>query len=316
MSQRVLVTGAGGFAGSHLVELLTRQGAEVTAWARRGRGSDVADLGARWASVDVRDANAVMRGVAEARPSVVYHCAGIARSGGTADTVGALFEVNVHGTANLLEAVRRNAPDARLLVTSSALVYKASPHPLDESSPIGPAGAYAVSKLAQETATLQAADLDGLDVVVARAFNHIGPRQSADFVASSIARQVALIEADRAEPTVTVGNLDPQRDVTDVRDMVRAYERIVASGSRGAVYNVCSGRAVPIRDIVTGLVARARVPVTIVTDPARMRAVELPLVLGSAARVTRETGWEPAIPLSQSLDDLLDWWRRHTESAP
>ena len=222
-----------------------------------------------WQAVDVLDREGVERALAAVRPTVVYHCAGVAQSGSAWSRIGATFEVNVRGTSNLLAAVERHAAGARVVVTSSALVYRHAAEPLREDSPLGPAGPYAVSKLAQDTLASRAADR-GLDVVVARPFNHIGPRQSADFVASSVARQVALIERGVMPPVLQVGNLTAQRDFTDVRDVVRAYIGMAERAARGDCFNVCSGRAVPIQDLVHGLVTRSRVPIEIVVDPGAL----------------------------------------------
>jgi GDP-4-dehydro-6-deoxy-D-mannose reductase len=215
--------------------------------------------------------------------------------------------VNVRGTLNLLAAVERHAADARVVVTSSALVYRRSDPPIDETTPLGPEGPYAVSKFAQDR--LAASFAGRVQVVVARPFNHIGPRQTADFLASAVAQQVAEIERGLRAPEVRVGNLSAKRDFTDVRDVVAAYRQLAASGSAGQIFNVCSGRAVAAQTLVDGLVARARVPLAVVTDPARFRPVDVPVVVGSAARLNGLTGWKPEIDLQQTLDDLLDWWR-------
>ncbi|HEX7086465.1 MAG TPA: SDR family NAD(P)-dependent oxidoreductase [Vicinamibacterales bacterium] len=310
---RILVTGAAGFAGSHLVDALARTGAEVIAWARRAERLPDTDI--HMQAVDLLDRRAVAEAMAAARPDVVYHCAGAAQSGSAWDRIGTTLETNVMGTAHLLEALRASAPRARVVVTGSALVYRPTSELLTEASAIGPVGPYAVSKLAQEMLALRAA-ADDLDVVVARSFNHIGPRQSPAFVASSVARQLALIEAGQSPPELLVGNLDASRDLTDVRDTVRAYIGLAAKGRRGEVYNVCSGRAVLIRDLVEALVQRTRVPVALVRDPARYRPVDVPVVVGSHARLSAETGWKPEIPLDRTLDDILDWWRRRTGASP
>jgi len=244
----------------------------------------------------------------------VLHLAGDAQSNRSAAQVGNTLLVNVYGTSNLLNAVGHHARHARVIVAGSALVYAASNEPLTESSPVLPSGAYAVSKLAQEMVALRAAEHDGLDVIVARAFNHIGPRQSPAFVASSLAKQIALIETGRLEPTLAVGNLDPRRDLTDVRDMVRAYRALVARGTRGLAYNVCRGEALSVRELIDALVARARVPVKVVVDPERVRKVDIPLVLGSHARLTSDTGWQPEVPLARTLDDLTAYWREQVRS--
>jgi GDP-4-dehydro-6-deoxy-D-mannose reductase len=307
----VLVTGAAGFAGSHLVERLATTGVSLTAWAHRTPPHPTVNT-VTWQAVDVLDREGVDRALSAARPTVVYHCAGVAQSGSAWSRIGTTFEVNVRGTSNVLAAVERHAPGARVVVTSSALVYKHAAEPLREDSPLEPAGPYAVSKLAQDTLARRAAGR-GLDVVVARPFNHIGPRQTADFVASSVARQVALIERGAMPPVLHVGNLSARRDFTDVRDVVRAYIGMAERAARGDCFNVCSGCAVPIQELVHGLVTRSRVPIQVVVDPARFHPVDVPVLVGSADKLRRATGWTPEVPLDRTLDDLLDWWRAHAD---
>jgi GDP-4-dehydro-6-deoxy-D-mannose reductase len=309
MPQTVLVTGASGFAGSHLLDLLATTDTRLTAWAHRGGHHQPASAPGRWRAVDVLDAEEVDRAVASCEPEVVYHCAGDAQSGGSWDRIGATFAVNVRGTHHLLAAIARHAPSARVVVTGSALVYKPEDRPLDEDAEIKPASPYAVSKLAQETLAFRASMLDRLDVIVARPFNHVGPRQSPAFIAASVARQLALIEAGRAEPHLRVGNLEAERDLTDVRDTVRAYAALAAKGAGGRAYNVCRGEGVRMSALVQALVDRAAVPVEVVVDPSRFRPVDVPRLVGANRRLRDETGWTPAIPLERTLDDLLAYWR-------
>jgi len=153
------------------------------------------------------------------------------------------------------------------------------------------------------------ANLDGLHVTIARAFNHMGPRQDPFFAASGFARRIADIEAGRWEPEIAVGNLDARRDLTDVRDTVRAYRLILERGAPGRPYNVCSGRAITIRELLDRLLSRARVPIRIRVDAARLRPNDVPLLLGDPTRIQTELGWQPEIPLDRTLDDLLDDWR-------
>lgn len=306
---RVLVTGAAGFAGSHALDLLAAEQATIIGWARPGAAVPQSPAVVTWRLVDVTSGADVDRAIAQDRPDVVLHLAGDAHSNRSAAQVGKTLLVNVSGTSNVLNAIGRHARHARVIVAGSALIYSPANEPLTESSPVRPSGAYAISKLAQEMVALRAAEHDGLDVIVARAFNHIGPRQSPEFIASSLAKQIALIETGRLEPTLFVGNLDPRRDLTDVRDMVRAYRALVDRGTRGLAYNVCRGEALSVRELIDALVARARVPVSVVVDPQRVRKVDIPLVLGSHARLTSDTGWQPEVPFARTLDDLLSYWR-------
>jgi GDP-4-dehydro-6-deoxy-D-mannose reductase len=197
-----------------------------------------------------------------------------------------------------------------VLITGSAQVYGTHAEAITEDAPIAPANPYGVTKLAQELT----AAASGLPVLLARPFNHAGPRQSPAYVSSAFAQQIAVIEAGRAEPVIRVGNLESKRDLTDVRDTVRAYQALVESGVPGRPYNVCSGRALGMREILDILLSLARVRVRIEVDPARLRPSDNPTILGSHARLTADTGWRPEIPIEQTLSDLLDYWR--TREAP
>jgi len=304
----VLVTGAAGFAGSHLLDLLAQDAAVITAWYRPS-GRPPRTVGqVRWRAVDVLQPAAVRRAIEEASPHLVYHCAGASHVGGSWGSTESTFAINVRGTHHVVEALHAVRPQARFFVTSSALVYATQSTPLDETAALGPASPYAVSKLAQELVAVD--DARRLHVTVARAFNHIGPRQSDQFAASAFARQIAAIEGGQAAPEIRVGNLESARDLTDVRDTVRAYQRIANHGLPGRIYNVCSGRAVRVRELLDLLLARARVAVTVRLDPALYRPNDNPLVVGSPARLRDELGWTPEIPLERTLDDLLDYWRK------
>jgi GDP-4-dehydro-6-deoxy-D-mannose reductase len=305
----ILVTGAAGFAGSHLIDHLLATGADNLVAVRRPGAAPVpgARGGVRWIDLELLDDRGVDAAIADLRPSQIYHLAGaahVARSWADAcDT----YALNVRATHHLVEAVRRRRPEVRVLVTGSATVYRPGDAALTEESPLGPTSPYA-----QELVARHAASDVRLAVVFTRSFNLIGPRQDASFVASSIARQIARIEAGRQAPEIAVGNLDARRDLMDVRDTVRAYAALMAVGRPGVPYNVCSGRAVAIRALLDGLVARARVPVAVIQDPARMRPNDVPLMLGSFARLEAETGWRPAFSLDETLDLLLADWRART----
>jgi GDP-4-dehydro-6-deoxy-D-mannose reductase len=250
--------------------------------------------------------------IARLKPSAVIHCAGapnVAHSWRDAVTP---LSANVLATHHLFDALGRAGAACRVVVPGSATVYAASTAALTEESPIAPSNPYAVSKLAQEQLALRAAREDGVDVIVTRSFNHTGPRQSAAFAAPNMARQIALIEAGVAEPVIKTGNLDAQRDFTDVRDIARAYVALLRHGATSTLYNVASGTARLMRSVLEALVARARVNVRVEIDPALMRPIDTPIVLGDATRLRRETGWQPEIPFDRTLDDLLNYWRTVT----
>jgi GDP-4-dehydro-6-deoxy-D-mannose reductase len=304
----ILVTGAAGFAGSHVVQALAGTG-DIVAWTRATPPpGEIASL-ATWQRVDLLNREEVRAAIGRARPAAIYHCAGapnVAHS--WRDTVTPLSS-NVLATHCLLDAVRRAGTRCRVVIPGSATVYAPSLEPLTEDSPVAPANPYALSKLAQEQLGIRAAHEDGIEVIVARAFNHTGPRQSAAFAAPSMARQIALIESGAVEPVIKVGNLDAQRDLTDVRDVVRAYVALMERGTPSTIYNVASGLARGMKSVLDALVARAHVEVRIETDPSLFRPSDTPVLLGDATRLRTATGWRPEIPFDRTLDDLLAYWR-------
>jgi GDP-4-dehydro-6-deoxy-D-mannose reductase len=310
MSKVILVTGAAGFAGSHLVDLLVGSGESVTAWHRPGGAPPRDGAGASWDAVDLLDREQVQAAIDRAQPAAVYHCAGAAHVGRAWDSTTQTFATNVRGTHHLLEALERAGIRARVLVPSSALVYAAAEEALTETHALLPSNPYGLSKLAQEM--LGWKGNAALEVAIARPFNHFGPRQDPFFVASGFARRIADIEKGRWAPEISVGNLDARRDLTDVRDTVRAYQMIMERGEPGRPYNVCSGRAIRIRDLLDQMIARARVAVSVKEDPARYRPNDTPLLLGDPARLRDELGWAPKIPIERTLDDLLEYWRNKT----
>jgi GDP-4-dehydro-6-deoxy-D-mannose reductase len=307
----VLVTGAAGFAGGHLVEHLHAIGCEVVAWARAVPRGPLGRTG-RWEPIDLLDREAVRAAIRRLRPSAVFHCAGFPHAGGGWGDAARPLAINVMLTHYLFDALRLAGIGCRVVLPGSATVYAASERPHVENDPLASDTPYALSKLAQELLGIRALSEDGLDVILTRSFNHTGPRQTPAFAAASMARQIARIERGELEPLVRVGNLDARRDLTDVRDVVAAYAALMTHGQPGTVYNVASGVGRPIAAILDGLIGRARVPVRIELDPARMRPSDTPVLVGDAARLHAETGWSPAIPFERMLDDLLDYWRNAT----
>jgi GDP-4-dehydro-6-deoxy-D-mannose reductase len=295
---RSLVTGAGGFVGVHLVRHLVEQGDEVVEMERTVDG------------VDIADAEPVTEAIMAAKPQAVYHLAGASDVGGSWSAPTETFLANALGTLNVLEAARAAGADRVLAVTSADVYGRVSEDelPLTEDQPLRPVSPYAASKVAADALAQQAWLGHRLPVIRVRAFNHLGPGQSDRFVAPSLAARIARNERDGGDE-VPIGNLTPLRDVTDVRDVVRAYRLLMVDGEPGAVYNVCRGAAVSVQDIAEALLAMARRPMHLVSDPALQRPVDIPVLVGDNGALRRVTGWEPTIPLDQTLADVLADWR-------
>jgi GDP-4-dehydro-6-deoxy-D-mannose reductase len=306
MTRPTLVTGAAGFAGSHLLDLLRESDGEIVGWHRPGHQPP--NVAAEWEAVDVMDRAAVIEAVARLRPAVVYHCAGAAHVGRAWEGATGALATNVMATHHVLEGLRLAGQESRVLVPSSALVYRPADVPLGEHHPLVPTSPYGLSKLAQELLACHAGS-GRIHVTVARAFNHFGPRQDPAFAASGFARQIARIEAGFQAPEIVVGNLEARRDLTDVRDTVRAYQLIVERGRPGRAYNVCSGRALPIGDLLNMLVGRSHVSIEVRVDPSLFRPNDVPLLVGDPTRLHDEVGWTPEMPFEQTLEDTLNYWR-------
>jgi len=313
--RRVLITGATGFVGGYLVAHLAEAHPDwqITGTTRHAPTSD-----ARFVPCDLRDTSATVVLVARTKPEMIVHLAGQSNVPASLKDPETTLANNILGTLHLLDACRAHAPDARLLVVSSSEVYGPTPpeaQPLREDRPLRPANPYAVSKAAQEMLALQYAHSYGLDVVVARPFNHIGPGQMGDFAVSSFARQVAEVEGGERR-AIAVGKLDAARDFTDVRDVVRAYSLLLERGDRGGIYNIGRGTAVTVGDVLDMLCRLARVAITIERDSARMRPSDAPVMMADTSLLRQTTGWQPEISLERSLDDTLAWWRKNLIPPP
>jgi GDP-4-dehydro-6-deoxy-D-mannose reductase len=288
----VLVTGPRGFVG---VKLLAQLGDRAVPTEE-----------------DVTDANALAEAVRATAPSAIVHLAAISSVAVASEDPESAWCVNALGTVNLLEAARSNAPDARVLIVSTGEVYgRAEQIPTTEDAPVAPLSQYAASKAAAETAA-GLASRSGLDVVVARAFQHDGPGRDERFAVGSWTAQIARAE-EAGGGTVLVGDLSPRRAIADVRDVCQAYELLLEPSVPAGIYNVSSSRAVEMREVLDLLVGMARCPIEVERDPARSRPTDLPVVSGDSSRLRAATGWEPKIPLEQTLGDALDFARRVSE---
>jgi GDP-4-dehydro-6-deoxy-D-mannose reductase len=298
---RALVTGATGFVGGYLVDALRREGAEVFPC------SGPNDSAGGYIPLDLADEQTIGVAIDTARPTVIFHLAAQTFVPQALRAPVETYEVNTMGTARLAH-VLRGYPGSRLLFASSAEVYgerDASEYPLRENLDLRPSNPYGASKAAAEAIVLAEARSFKLDAVVTRAFNHIGPGQNERFVVASLAAQLARIAGGEGQ-RLFVGNLETARDFLDVRDVVRAYITLAREGESGEIYNVCSGAAVTIRDILGELIRIARVAVEVREDPARMRSADVPLSVGDPAKLRARTGWQPQIPLARSLRDIYE----------
>jgi len=291
-----LVTGAGGFVGHHLVTHLQACGDDVVAVDRHGERT-----------MDVTDLDDVVRTFRTVRPDAVYHLAALSHVGESWDAPTAAFRVNAEGTLNVLTAARDTGV-SRVLVVGSSEEYGARPAgetPITETTALRPMTPYGAAKVASDYLALQAFLGDGLATVRVRPFNHTGPGQSDRFLVPALARRIALAERDGARE-VAVGSLDPVRDISDVRDVVRAYRLLVTDGEPGDVYNVCSGRAVTVEDIARRLLALTTRRLELRVDPDLVRPVDVPWLVGDHTKLTTATGWRPEIDLDRTLADVLD----------
>jgi GDP-4-dehydro-6-deoxy-D-mannose reductase len=316
---RVLITGAGGFAGRHLCALFVSDGLGVTGLGRSDLPPEELPPGLeRYLCCDLTDARQAAAAISSIHPDLVFHLAGQASVGSAWKDPGATIKANLDTTIHLLEALRRHAPAARVMIACSGEVYGAHADlPVTEEHPLRPRNPYAVSKAAADHAAALYHEAHGMHVVRMRAFNHAGPGQSDSHVVSKLARQIVEGEVRAGEGAaveIVTGGLDVSRDFTDVRDVVRAYRAGLEHGEPGA-YNVCSDRSTSIRSILQGLSDHAEVEVVQRTDPAQLREREVHEIRGSHEKLTRAVGWSPEIPLERTLADTLDWWRARLGAA-
>jgi GDP-4-dehydro-6-deoxy-D-mannose reductase len=293
---RAAVTGSSGFVGCHLVPYLRGLGDEVVTLDHTGDEP-----------VDVTDTHRVRDVLRAARPDAVYHLAGLSHVGNSWDAPEVVFRVNAGGALSVLRA-SADAGVSRVLVVGSADEYgvvDAGDLPITEEAAVRPITPYGASKAAGDVLALQAFLGDGLGTLRVRAFNHTGPGQSAAMLVPGLAARIAAAERS-GEHEIRVGRLDVVRDLTDVRDVVRAYRLLVEHGTPGAAYNVCSGRGVSVRDVAEAMLAMSDAPLGLVVDDDLVRPVDVPRLVGSPTKLSTATGWQPDIPLEQTLHDVLD----------
>ncbi|OGC92146.1 GDP-mannose 4,6-dehydratase [Candidatus Amesbacteria bacterium RIFCSPLOWO2_01_FULL_49_25] len=314
--KKTLITGITGFAGSHLAELLLKEGYEVYGIVRwRSRSEHIEHLNGRihLVEADLLDLRSIQDVMMFIRPTYIFHLAGQSYVPASWTSPSATLETNVIGSCNLFEAVRTAQIDPVIQIACSSEEYGlVLPHetPIKETNPLRPLSPYAVSKAAMDFMGYQYFKSYGLKIVRTRGFNHEGPRRGDVFVASNFAKQIALIEKKLQSSRIMVGNLNAQRDFTDVRDMVRGYYLSVLKCTPGDVYNISSDKAWVIKNVLDKLLEYSRVQkIKIVADQSRIRPSDVPLLVGDSSKFRSKTGWKPRIKFEQTLLDTLNYWR-------
>ncbi len=314
---KVLITGITGFAGSHLADYcLSRGGMDVYGIIRwRSRTENVEHLMDRVSLLecDLRDATSTRDVIEEIRPDFIFHLAAQSFVPTSWRAPSECLVTNVIGQLNIFEAMRKINLKARIQIACSSEEYGLTHDeelPITEDQPLRPLSPYGVSKVGQDLLGFQYFMSYKMDVVRTRGFNHTGPRRAPVFVVSDFAKQIADIERGLKDPVVRVGNLEAERDFTDVRDVVRGYFLALEKGRSGEAYNICSGKSWKIRDLLDRLLSLSDAEITVRQDPARLRPSDVPRLLGDCSKFKRDTGWVPQIPFEQTLQDMLDYWRR------
>jgi GDP-4-dehydro-6-deoxy-D-mannose reductase len=311
--KKILITGATGFVGKHLVNsLLSQQELEVIGTYRSEPGQ--MPEGVQLEKVNLLDQDAVDNLISTHKPDAVYHLAGLPSAAESFKTPADSITNNIIGELLVLEALRKHELiETKVLVVSTAEVYgfiTSDDLPIDEATALRPVNPYAVSKIAQDYLGLQYRLSYRMNIVRVRPFNHIGPGQKDTFVLSSFGRQIAEIEKGKSDPVLHVGNLEAKRDFTDVRDMVKAYQLALEKGEKGDVYNIGSGVSRKIEDLLTTMLSFSTVKIDVKADPERFRPIDVPEIVCDSTKFTNLTGWKPEIGIEQTLQDILDYWRK------
>jgi GDP-4-dehydro-6-deoxy-D-mannose reductase len=313
---KVMITGITGFAGSHLVEyLLTLEGLELYGIRRwRSRTEHIVHLADTivMEECDLRDSTSVVRIIEKIKPDRIFHLAAQSFVPTSWHAPGESLTTNIVGTLHIFEAVRQTGIDPIIQVACSSEEYGLvlpEELPIKETNPLRPLSPYAVSKVGTDMLAYQYFKSYGLKTIRTRGFNHTGPRRGDVFVCSTFAKQIAEIEAGRKEPVLLVGNLEARRDFTDVRDMVRAYWLATEHCEPGEAYNICSGAAHKIDEVLKMLLSMTDTKIEVRRDPSRVRPSDVPVLLGDNTKFVKATGWAPSIAFEQTLRGILEYWR-------
>ena len=312
MAVKSLIIGGAGFVGGHLMDRLVKSKDEVTATKLESEKINRTDV--KTVNMELTDIEDVRRVINEELPDRIYHLAAVSSVALSWKQPHLTVDVNIKGAINLLEAVKDCEKKIKVLMIGSGEEYGAVSEkdlPVDEETALHPGNMYAVTKICQNMISSLYAKAYGMDVMMVRAFNHCGPAQAPMFVVSDFARQIAEAEKGLREPVIYVGNLSAKRDFTDVRDVVRAYELIMQKGRSGETYNVGSGNARSIDSLLKMLVSLSSRDIEVKIDEKRLRPVDVPVIEADTKKLKQETGWQPVIPMEQTLKDTLEYWRNN-----
>jgi len=314
--KRSLITGVAGFVGSHMAELLLAQGHEVHGFIRvRSKMDHIREIENKLhlQEADLLDAHSLYKAIEDIKPDYIFHLAAQSFVPTSWISPAVTLDVNITGSANLFEAVRQAKLDCVIQIACSSEEYGMvleDELPIKETNPLRPLSPYAVSKVAMDYLGYQYHQSYGIKIIRTRGFNHTGPRRGDTFAESNFARQIALIEKGKQAPVISVGNLDARRDYTDVRDMVRGYLLSVEKCEPGEVYNICTGNAEKIGDVLNMLLSMSKVKVEVKEDPSRMRPSDVQVLIGDNSKFVAKTGWKPEISFEKTMTDLLEFWRQ------
>jgi len=312
---KALITGISGFAGSHLAEFLLNKKYKVFGiFYDKSTFSNLNDFIDKITlfKCDIRNYDSLKKIIKEVQPDEIYHLAAISFIPTSLKNPKLTFDTNLYGTLNLYQAVIELKINPKILFVGSADEYglvKESDLPIREDCPLRPINPYSISKVSADSLSYFYFKNFYLNIIRVRPFNHIGPRQSPEFVCSSFAKQIAEIEKGLKRPIVYVGNLDARRDFSDVRDVVKAYWLATEYCDPGEVYNICSGKSYSIKEVLDTLISYTKVKIDIKQDSARMRPSDVPILGGDSSKFRKQTGWKPEIPFEKTLEDILDYWR-------
>jgi GDP-4-dehydro-6-deoxy-D-mannose reductase len=313
---KVLITGIAGFVGSHLSELLLKKGDEVFGICLACESlENIREIkkALHLTNCDITDFDRLSSVIRRINPDEIYHLAAFSSVGKSFSHPVDTIEVNVRGTLYLLEILRNMRKRARVLIVGSSDMYgivKPKDIPITEEKPLLPVSPYGTSKAACDLLAYQFFKSYGVQTIRARAFNHTGPRQGIGFVVPDFASQIAKMEAGILPPVMKVGNLSSKRDISDVRDIVRGYLLLMKKGEPGEAYNICSGKAYSIKNVLKTLISLSKKKIRVKTDEKKKRPSEIPVLAGDNSRVKRATGWTSKISIEATLEDTLDFWRK------